>query len=189
MNVDRNVAAVLCLVSGVVGGDDAQDIIAFRQLRGVPNTVGCTALEDRVCDFVKKACGRAAVDGYPTLSGVGDLSCFTVAWQAIEDDVDLRLFEAWRRCSIDFEYLVSEFIKTKTPPVDIKVCAIVRINYDAHWTTHQQSSALFLSQPLACRVKQLNTILLDCWRNSVAESNRRQRQRIDLAAGWSNVHV
>jgi len=40
MNTDRKIAAVLRLVSGVIGGNDAQDVITFRQLRGVPNTVG-----------------------------------------------------------------------------------------------------------------------------------------------------
>src|SRR6185369_115997 len=166
-----------------------QHVIAFRQLRRVPNTALDMAVTHGVRHLVKKSCRLTAINRDPALVCIRNLRRFSIGRQSIEKNIDMRPFESRRRCPICFEHLVAQLVQPEPPPISIQVRSIKRIHNDPHWPTHNQPLVLLLLQARAVRVEQLNAILLDRRWNIVFETNRRERKRIDLTARWPNVHV
>src|SRR5215217_338098 len=189
VNADRHVATLLRLIAREVRRDDPQHVITFRQLGSVPDAARYMSTANGVCYFVKEPRGLAAIDGDPALIRVRNLRRFPITRQSIEKDIDSRLLESRRRCPIIFKNLVTELIQPEAAPIGIHVRAIERVNYDPYRPTHQQSFPLFLLHAWPIRVEQLNAVLLDSRRNIVFESNRHERERIDLTARWTNVHM
>src|SRR6185295_6298757 len=54
INADQQVAAFLCLVPGEIGCNDPEDVIAFRQLRRIPNTARHLPITHGIRHLVKK---------------------------------------------------------------------------------------------------------------------------------------
>ena len=77
-NRDEEVAALLGLVAGIVGRDDAQNIVAAGQLGTIPHAAGGDTIANRVGHLVQKPRRRVSVDGDPTRLGVGNLWCFRI---------------------------------------------------------------------------------------------------------------
>src|ERR1043165_7050699 len=127
---EQNIASVLGLIAGIVGGDDAKDVIPGRELRRVPRAWFGAPVAHDVSDFVQEACARAAVDRDAALIRVGDRKSVAIRRQGFERDVDPRRFETGRGAAVSFQDLVAEAIQTKPAAVRVEVRAIESIDHD-----------------------------------------------------------
>src|SRR5205085_10928568 len=120
-----------------------------------------------------------------------DLRAVAVRRQTVEEERDAWLCKSRRGTAVGFQHLITKPVKTEPPSLAVQVRAIVGVNNDVHATAHKQTIVLLVGELLSTFVEELNSILLDGGRDVVGEPNRRQRQRIDLAASWVNdeVHV
>src|SRR6185369_14356220 len=132
-----------CAVAGKIFSEDAEQVIARRKLPCAQQARMRKAIADAIGDDVLEA-RRRAIGADAAAASVGNRDVRIIRRQAVEFDVDERLFEPGDRRAVLFNKLITGAVQPEFAAGDVAVDAIISGYQNLHIAVDQQpSTALF----------------------------------------------